>query len=169
MEKVGLIRDTAFVLSIYFGKIMVLGDLNEIGRFAILGEDISIALRWIKENMALPFHKGKIEIKPERITVNCEEVAMVPRGKQFIEAHRRFIDIHVPLSGEETIGWASVSDLKNIIRPYDEEKDIIFYGEAPQCLLPIFPGQFAIFFPEDGHAPNIGTGNHRKFCVKIAL
>ena len=44
-----------------------------------------------------------------------------------------------------------------------------FFGDEPQCHITVRPGQFIIFFPEDAHAPNIGIGNHRKLCVKIAI
>ncbi len=146
---------------------MILGDINNCTHLAPLGDKINQALAWVKEHYKERLPKGVIEIAEGQIAVNCEEVGMVPH--QMLEARRRFIEIHVPQSGEESIGWSSLRDLKNCITPYDEERDIEFYGDAPQCLLQVRPGQFVIFFPEDAHAPNIGIGNHRKLCVKIAL
>ncbi len=146
---------------------MILGDINNCNNISSLNPNISKALQWLKEHYKERFPKGVIEIEEGKIRVNCEEIAMMPQ--QMLEAHRRYIDIHVPQSEEETIGWAPINSLKNCITPYNEEKDIEFYGDASQCLIQVRPGQFAIFFPEDAHAPNIGIGNHRKLCVKIAI
>ena len=146
---------------------MILGDINNYQAIASINPRIAKALEWIKSHYKEKFPKGVLEIEEGVIRVNCEEVAMVPQ--QMLEAHRRYIDIHVPQSEEETIGWSPINNLKNCITPYNEAKDIEFYGDASQCLFPIRPGQFVIFFPEDAHAPNIGIGNHRKLCVKIAI
>ncbi len=148
---------------------MILGDLNATERIANLSNEIAEALKWISSHRKDEFKPGKIEIIPNKIYVNCEEVAMIPREKQMLEAHRRYIDIHIPISETEIIGWAHIDNLKNVLHPYDDERDIEFYGDKPQVHLPVYPGQYAIFFPEDAHAPNIGIGNHRKFCIKIAI
>lgn len=148
---------------------MIFGNLNDIDRLKSLGEDFDAAIEWLKVHYKETLPKSSIEIVPGRVKVNCEEVAMIPKEKQHIEAHRRHIDIHVPISGKEMMGWSAVSDLKNTLQEYDEVRDIIFYGEAPQCTFPILPGQYAVMFPEDGHAPCIGTGIHRKYCIKILI
>lgn len=146
---------------------MILGDIKNCMNTPVANDRVATALQWLSRHYTEKFQKGVIEIEQDKIYVNCEEVAMVPQ--QMLEIHRKYIDIHVPQSNTETIGWASLNDLQNCITPYDEEKDIALYGDASQCLIPIRPGQFAIFFPEDAHAPNIGIGNHRKLCVKIAI
>ena len=49
------------------------------------------------------------------------------------------------------------------------EQDIAFYIDKPTAYTKIYPGQFAIYFPEDGHAPGIGQGNIRKVVIKIPV
>lgn len=146
---------------------MILGDINNYNDIVNLNPRLLTALNWLKENYKTRFPKGEIILEEGAITVRCQEVAMMPQ--QMLEAHRKYIDIHAPQSEEETIGWSSINDLKNCINPYDESRDIESYGDAPQCLLQVRPGQFAIFFPKEAHAPNIGIGNHRKLCIKIAV
>lgn len=46
-------------------------------------------------------------------------------------------------------------------------KDIRFFDDEPETFYTLRPGQFTIFFPEDGHAPMIGEGNVRKIIVKV--
>ena len=80
-----------------------------------------------------------------------------------------FIDIHIPLTEDEYIGWSHTSYLNNLIEKYDEEKDIEFYGDAAQNIFRVCRHQAAVFFPEDAHAPNIGVGIHHKLCIKIPV
>jgi YhcH/YjgK/YiaL family protein len=83
------------------------------------------------------------------------------------EAHDRYIDIQVCVSGKETFGWSHRTDCKNIKGEYNPEKDVIFYADKPDTYVAIKPGQFAVFFPEDVHAPLIGNGEIKKVVVKV--
>lgn len=149
---------------------MILGEITNLSQLTTGNELLNEALRWVAEHHNDNFETGTLLLNNKgTLKVNREEVTMLPQGKQMLEAHKRFIDIHVPISNEETIGWASIKHLKNITKPYSEENDIIFYGDEPQSYITVRPGQCVIFFPEDAHAPNIGMGPHRKYCVKIAL
>ena len=86
-----------------------------------------------------------------------------------IETHKKFIDIQFPLLGVEKIGWKPGDQLLEESVPYNEEQDIAFYIDKPTAYTKIYPGQFAIYFPEDGHAPGIGQGNIRKVVIKIPV
>ena len=85
-----------------------------------------------------------------------------------LESHHRFIDIHVTLRGEDSIGWRPVADSSLISQPYDTAKDATLYLDRPLTWSKVTPGMMAIFFPDDAHAPLAGTGELRKAIVKIA-
>ena len=87
----------------------------------------------------------------------------------FIEAHKKYIDIQVPLLGIEKIGWKPGDQLMEVSVPYNEAEDLTFYIDRPTAFTKIYPGQFAIYFPEDGHAPGIGQGFIRKAVIKIPV
>lgn len=148
---------------------MILGDFNHIDALSGLNTVITEALKWASEHCCDPFTPGRIEILEGKAFVNVEEVALLDRERRQLEAHRKYIDIHVPLNNDEHIGWAVTDRLRHVTQPYDEERDIEFFGDTAQSVFNVTPRQFAIFFPEDAHAPNIGLGNHRKFCVKIPV
>lgn len=148
---------------------MIIGTLDNIETFRTLNPLIYKALQWATEHVGDPFAKGTQWIEEDKVKVNSEEVVMLPRERRQLEAHRRWADIHIPLSNDERIGWAPTETLRNLTEPYDDEKDIAFYGDSAQAVINIRKKQFAIFFPEDAHAPNIGVGNHRKLCIKIRL
>jgi biofilm protein TabA len=86
-----------------------------------------------------------------------------------LEAHRQYIDIQYLIEGDEEIGWKELDHCMEVQNPYKEEKDVMFYADAPETWLKLVPGQFAVFFPEDVHAPMVSEGNVRKVVVKVLL
>lgn len=130
---------------------------------------VRFALDEARKAAAAPFVAGSALLFNDSVKINSQEVEMRPLENASLEAHRRFIDIHVPLSGPERFGWSPVEVLSPDENGYDEENDIIFYKDEPQIVFDIYPGQFAIFFPDDAHAPIVGEGTLRKLCIKIPV
>ena len=51
---------------------------------------------------------------------------------------------------------------------YNEEKDITKFAIPSDSYIDIKPGMFAIFFPQDGHAPCISSEEEiKKIVVKV--
>jgi YhcH/YjgK/YiaL family protein len=86
-----------------------------------------------------------------------------------LEVHRKYIDIHYVLSGVDRIGWKWRNDCSDSIGMYDNDKDILFYSDKPDNWIELRPGAFAVFYPEDAHAPLAGSGELHKLIVKIAV
>jgi biofilm protein TabA len=86
-----------------------------------------------------------------------------------LEAHKKYIDIQYLIEGNEEIGWKELDHCMEVQNPYKEEKDVMFYADASETWLRLVPGQFAIFFPEDAHAPVVSDGMVRKVVVKVLL
>lgn len=87
------------------------------------------------------------------------------------ECHNKNIDIQFCIKGKETIGW---KPRQNCIIPkgeYNTEKDVCFYDDAPDMYFQLTDGQFAIFFPEDVHAPMIAADDNsiRKLVIKVKI
>ena len=152
---------------------MIICQIQDSARYCAISPALRTAIEWLMNHRTDQFVPGICTIGQSSagtdITVKCEEPALLPREKARLEAHRRYIDIHVPLKGTESMGWAPTATLKHESAPYSEEHDIAFFGDSAQSLLHIKVGQMAIVFPEDAHAPNIGLGNHRKLCIKIPV
>ncbi len=149
---------------------MILCAISDLHRYKGISPKLDEALYWLQAHSSDTFQKGKIAVgADEDIIVNCEEPHLRTAESAELEAHRCFIDIHVPLKSRETIGWAPVSVMKYPHGEYDAERDICFFGDSATSILQVRVGQIVIFFPEDAHAPNIGTGTHRKLCIKIPV
>ena len=86
-----------------------------------------------------------------------------------LEAHRKFIDLHYVVSGREIIGHRLLTPAVKPIARYNPEKDIQFFKDKPQCWLTLEAGMFAIFLPQDLHAPLAGRGAIKKIVFKIEI
>ncbi|MEI9945727.1 MAG: YhcH/YjgK/YiaL family protein [Chitinophagaceae bacterium] len=85
------------------------------------------------------------------------------------ECHNKNIDIQFCINGNEQIGWKPREKCKTENGGYNEEKDVQFYNDAPDMYFSLTDGQFAIFFPEDVHAPMIGEGDIKKLVIKVKI
>ncbi len=85
------------------------------------------------------------------------------------ECHNRHIDIQLCINGVETIGWKPREKCVSPKGEYNPEKDVQFYNDAPDMFFQLTDGQFAIFFPEDVHAPMIGEGAIKKLVIKVKI
>lgn len=85
------------------------------------------------------------------------------------ECHDKNIDIQLCIKGNETIGWKPREKCVVPNGEYNEEKDVRFFNDAPDTFFQLTDGQFAIFFPEDVHAPMIGEGVIKKLVIKVKI
>jgi len=85
------------------------------------------------------------------------------------ECHNEHIDIQLCINGVETIGWKPRQKCVTENGGYNPEKDVQLYHEQPDMYFQLTNGQFAIFFPEDVHAPMIGEGVIKKLVLKVKI
>ena len=99
-----------------------------------------------------------------------QEYQTQPAAGALFESHRRFIDIQYVASGSETVYFANLDQLK--AREYQPEKDYLPL-EGSGSALALQAGDFAVFFPQDGHLPSRFAGDLpgavRKIVVKIPV
>ena len=85
------------------------------------------------------------------------------------ECHNKHIDIQLCIHGVEQIGWKPREKCSNENGGYNPEKDVQLYNESPDMYFQLTDGQFAIFFPEDVHAPMIGDAEIKKLVIKVKI
>ena len=69
--------------------------------------------------------------------------------------------------GTEIMGYTAAKDCAPADAPYNAEKDITFFEGLAETYVAVKPGMFAIFFPQDGHAPGITPDGVKKVIVKV--
>ena len=129
-----------------------------------LYEAVKFAERVRKEN--LPAGKYNMEngfaLVQEGITRSFDEGDF--------EAHRKYLDVQIIISGCEYVEYADIKDLKVIV-PYDDEKDLALMNGSGNPIL-ITQDMFYLLYPGDGHKPCCHAEtpfNYKKVLVKIRI
>lgn len=75
---------------------------------------------------------------------------------QLIESHREMSDIHLVLSGLETVEYYDES-INKVKFPYDKEKDveILYKDTKPTVSIPLAPGSFCMLYDGEAHSPGL--------------
>jgi len=145
---------------------MIVDTLNNLEKYASLNPLFADVVKFIKENDLTALEEGKHAIKGQDLFVNIQVAHGKTEEEAVFETHRRMIDIQIPLNAPETYGYAPLEILPVVA--YNEEKDLTKYpGVKAETLVHCKPGEFAIFFPQDGHQPCIGKGDIRKAIFKV--
>ncbi len=145
---------------------MVVDTLDNLERYVSLNPLFAEVVKFVKENDLASLEVGKHIIQGADLFLNIAVAHGKAEEDAVIETHRKMIDIQIPLDNEETYGYSPLAALPDV--EYNAEKDITKYpGVKAQTLVTCKPGQFAIFWPEDGHQPCIGKGDIHKAIFKI--
>lgn len=148
---------------------MIVTNLNNTERIETLHPLFKKLFDYVKTHDILNTPCGRIDIDGDNLYINNVNPECIPAEKQVLEVHRDYIDVQILLQGKETIGWKALEDSKTEIKPYEKEGDCALYSDTPTTWIHLVPGQMAIFFPEDAHAPVIGEGKIRKMIAKVKL
>lgn len=148
---------------------MILTTLADSGRIEPLHPLFKRFFDYVKEHDLFHAPLGRIEVDGDRLFINNVEADLTDAATQPLEAHREYIDVHVVLDGEEHFGWRPLADCAAVRQSYDPAADCALYADRPSSWLTLRPGQAAIVFPEDPHAPVVGEGRVRKLIGKIKL
>lgn len=146
---------------------MILDNLSNYARYENVHPRFKKAFEFLTSNDLVTLATGKYELDGADLVVNVVEVDGKTTEQAKMETHNNFIDIQVPVSCVEKMGWKAGGDLKEITQEYNAEKDLTFFADKATVMLDIHPLQFAVFFPEDGHQPGIAEGKIKKVIVKV--
>jgi biofilm protein TabA len=128
------------------------------------------AFRYLTTENFINIEPGTYEIEGKEIFAMVSTYETHPVDEMKWEAHRKYLDIQVLIEGEERMGFAPLSSVKEVI-PYNEEKDIAFYRGSGDFVT-LGKGQFVIFMPQDAHQPCIQKGLPgyvKKVVIKVLL
>ena len=147
------------------------GSLSDTSAFERKDPRFAKAFEFLRRPDLAELPDGRHEIDGDEIFAMVSSPALKPYGTGKIESHRKYIDIHAPINGRETIGMHTLTEAE-LALPFDVEKDfMVFDGETEP--VEIGPGEFLVCYPPlDGHAP-CGTREtpvpqgYRKVCLKI--
>lgn len=148
---------------------MIFDSLNNSTRYMALHPGFKPGFEFLTNHPIEQLTDGKHAIDGDRLFA----LGMATNGKGMekavFETHRKYIDIQFTVSGADLIGWDEQPHCTPAPEGYNADKDVEFYTDRPKLWIPVSSGRFAIFYPEDAHAPLGTDGFVHKVVVKIAL
>lgn len=147
---------------------MIFDTLNNFANYARLAPGTWAKLAAFLHGCTAKTPAGRYEIDGDRLYAMVQNYNLHPVRPEKLEIHRNYVDIQLLLAGHETIVYRPVDGLP-VTAEYDAVRDIAFYhlDENGSVALPLEPGNFALFFPEEGHLP--GNGNPADSVVKVVV
>lgn len=146
---------------------MIIDKLENIGMYASVNPLFAQAIEFLRSTDLNAHELGKVVLKEGELFVNFAAARPKTKDDAKIETHNNFIDIQIPLTGTELMGYMPRTDLAEA--EYNAEKDVTFYPGHATDYLTVKPGMFAIFFPEDAHAPGVTEVELKKVIVKVRV
>ena len=148
---------------------MILDKLENFGEYISLNPNFAKAIEFLQTEDLQNLPLGRNEICGDLVFANVVEVKPKSKSEAPIEIHRKYIDVHVPLSGNEIIGYTPLAELP--FAEFVEADDAALYPVSlpARDYFNVKKGEFAIFFPQDGHAPAITDAPLKKIIVKVAM
>lgn len=149
---------------------MIIDTLNSAHRYSGLNPLFAKAFEFIYQKDLSSLEDGKFEITEGLILiVNTAKGKTKAASLEKFECHDAYIDIQICANGLETFGWKPRESCSVPNGAYNLEKDVRFYKDAPDIFFQLTNNQFAIFYPEDVHAPMIGDGEIKKLVFKVKI
>ncbi len=145
---------------------MIVDTLDNLEKYISLNPLFAEVVEFLKANDLEELEDGKHSIHGGDLFVNITTAHGKSADEAVFETHKNMLDIQIPLDNEETYGYLPLEKLPEA--EYNEVKDVTKYpGAVASAYVTCQPGEFAIFFPQDGHQPCIGQGDIHKAIFKV--
>ena len=144
---------------------MIIDKIENMKNYPFLNDVVKVL-----EEKGLDVEKGKYPIN-EDFALNVYEYESKEDKSGLFEAHDKWIDLQMLVKGSEYIRYAKRSEGKMKLE-YNPDKDVLFMDVEKYDNLCIFEGNFAVFFPEDLHQPNLAVDKSsfvKKYVFKIRV
>ena len=148
---------------------MILDSLENAGLYESVHPRFKQAFDYLCNNDLAALPAGKVELDGKNLFVNVVDAEGRTTETARMETHINYIDIQVAVGTPETMGWIAGKNLKHVTEPYNADKDVSFFADKATNFIVVRPFEFAVFFPTDGHQPQIFEGIARKVIVKVLV
>lgn len=145
---------------------MILDSLKHVDNYKGLGS-VYTALKFLAETDFTEMEVGRYELNDD-IYYMVQDYET--KQKEVSEAHEKYIDIQMLVSGNEVIGVAPIECEKELYEA-KPEKDVWKYTCKTQAIA-LNAGEYMVLYPSDIHMPGATLGDSvkcRKVVVKVKI
>ena len=126
---------------------MILDKLTAANAYRGIHPRLDAVLDRLNEGFLATVGPETMKLEGDALYVTRFTYETLPLEDTFFEAHRRYLDVHLMLAGEERVEIASPT----VLELFEHQGDFYAYrGTAEQSLI-LRPGSFLVVFPEDAH------------------
>ncbi len=147
---------------------MIYTEISNIGHYHGLGKYLDEAVDYLSSHPLEDVQAGHYEIDGNKVYMNVFDYDTISEDGAFFEAHKKYADIHMTVTGEEIVG---VSDMSKVsVKTFDEEKDLLEVEGPVEHYIKLIPGKVLITLPEDAHKVKLAVGNPsavKKAVIKV--
>ena len=101
----------------------------------------------------------RVPLDGDRVYCTRFTYETIPLEEGFFEAHRRYLDMHIMLSGSERVDVSRPDELT--LTDAQEQNDFYAYRGQGSYKLTLSPGDFLVVFPGDAHKIKMFTDTPR--------
>ena len=151
---------------------MIIDHLANAAKYTSLHPLFAQAFEYINSIDLATIEDGKYEIADGLKAIVSDKAGKTAEESiAKFECHDKNIDIQLCIRGKETIGYKPRNTCTAPKGEYNPEKDVMFYGDAPDMYFQLTNNQFGIFYPEDVHAPMIDADGQpiKKLVIKVRI
>lgn len=150
---------------------MILDTLAQQAAYHVLGPRIARGFAWFA-GFSPDMPDGRYDIEGSDVFALVQSYDTAAATEKKYEAHHNYIDIQYVASGSEVIYYAPLDRLQSVTE-YNAEKDFQLYADpAASTPLHLTAGNFALFYPQDGHKPGCVNGavcRIKKVVIKVRV
>lgn len=144
---------------------MIFDSISNLERYSSVSSAIKEIAEELKKRDYKSLPEGLYYTEKNKILIQRQEYDTVTESQ--FEAHKKFIDIHIILEGEEI--YEVMRALDKLPEGFDEAKDIGFFDGKKEGEVKLTEGGFVLSFPMEPHRPRVAVGNKPKFAKKIVV
>lgn len=148
---------------------MIIDSIQNFKIYSVLNNHFLTAFKCLYENDYSVMPAGRYETDDDKVYILVQDYVGKPKEKGCWEAHKRYIDIHYIVEGEEYVGYSHIQN-HNIIQYIDEKDKYVTEGDGDYIKLKRC--NFVIFYPQDAHMTGISTGEPqqiKKVVIKVQV
>lgn len=149
---------------------MIADTLDNLHRYLSMSPHLPQAAGFLETTDLDSLTPGRYPISGDNSYLLIFEYTTKPPAECVCETHRKYLDVHIVLQGQEKMGWALLDD-QDVTEAYNVQKDAAFY-RAELDYLTLKPGMFFLAMPTDIHSPSVMVRqpeNIRKAVLKVRV
>jgi biofilm protein TabA len=149
---------------------MISDTIKYLSTYSAINSNVQAVIEFLQNNALENLVPGKHLIDETNCFVLIFEYDTKKEEEALWEAHRKYLDLHLMVSGRETIFVQNISRATSS-KPYDSDNDYELF-QASGTPLVLEPDSFVILHPQDVHKTSVntsGSGRVKKAVFKLKI